>query len=401
MNKMTSVIFQKGDLMKKQLTVALGLAVLATPAFATKARLQALGENVNGSFYVNDNRNVFLNPAQVNNHRDLVTFELGADQGVESTAAPRAEGGVFKQVGNLVWGVQLGAESDTSHAFRAASGGGFLQENNNIDLFVGGDTGLKWGVNLSYTRSPGDDVTGAPAGVKSPSQSALRTRFGVMMGDTQAYGQLNLDNSAENAAGDEFSGNLGYRVGVIHAWNGYSFFGDLQSLSADFDPAAAGAPDREISSRRIEIGAGRVTRLNDRANLFTRVSYIDMKVENEVATGAVDLLTCSGPFACEEYGQRTIPVVVGLEVEATSWLTLRASVSQNLWGKEEDKKNDRPLYTPTTVNAGATLKFGELSIDGVIGNADTAGAIGDNTARGQGTLRTDVLMSRVGMTYRF
>ena len=54
---MTNVILQKGDFMKKQLTVALGLAVLATPAFATKARLQALGEDVNGSYYVNDNRN--------------------------------------------------------------------------------------------------------------------------------------------------------------------------------------------------------------------------------------------------------------------------------------------------------------------------------------------------------
>jgi len=56
--------------MKKQLTVALGLAVLATPAFASKARLQALGEDVNGSFYVNDLRNVFLNAANVNNYKD-------------------------------------------------------------------------------------------------------------------------------------------------------------------------------------------------------------------------------------------------------------------------------------------------------------------------------------------
>lgn len=86
--------------MKKQLIVALGLAVLATPAFASKARLQALGEDQYGSFYVNDNRNVFLNAANVNNHKDLATFEWGATTAAtDATATPRSEGGVFKTMG--------------------------------------------------------------------------------------------------------------------------------------------------------------------------------------------------------------------------------------------------------------------------------------------------------------
>jgi poly-gamma-glutamate capsule biosynthesis protein CapA/YwtB (metallophosphatase superfamily) len=104
--------------MKKQLIVALGLAVLATPAMASKARLQALGEDTFGSFYINDNRNIFLNAAHVNNHKDFVTFETGstiADGADDSAAAPRPEGGVFFGQGNLVYGVQLGNESNTSN----------------------------------------------------------------------------------------------------------------------------------------------------------------------------------------------------------------------------------------------------------------------------------------------
>ena len=111
--------------MKKQLVVAVGLMVLAAPAFASKARLQALGEDTYGSFYVNDNRNVFYNAAQVNNHKDLVTFEWGdttsnnASSGSDaSAAAPRAEGGVFKTMGNMVYGVYLGSESNTSNGDR-------------------------------------------------------------------------------------------------------------------------------------------------------------------------------------------------------------------------------------------------------------------------------------------
>ena len=84
--------------MKKQLVTILGVAVMAAPAFASKARLQALGEDIYGSTYINDNRNIFLNAAQVNNYADLVTFETGAqtdNDGDDSAAGPRPEGGVF------------------------------------------------------------------------------------------------------------------------------------------------------------------------------------------------------------------------------------------------------------------------------------------------------------------
>src|SRR5690554_693409 len=97
--------------MKKQLTVALGLAVLATPAFASKARLMALGEDANGSFFINDNRNIFLNAAEANNHADLVTFEWGNNNGADSDTDANAEGGILYSHKNLVYGLHLGGQS--------------------------------------------------------------------------------------------------------------------------------------------------------------------------------------------------------------------------------------------------------------------------------------------------
>ncbi len=390
--------------MKKQLTVALGLAVLATPAFATKARLQALGEDVNGSFYVNDNRNIFYNPAHVNNHKDLVTFELGntnsgsAVSDLDATATPKAEGGFFRQAGSLVWGLQFGSESNSSNAFRTA-GGVAVEEENNLDLFVGGDSGLKWGANLTYSKSAKDEAT-ADA---NEGQEAIRSRFGVVMGDTEIFAGLNLTNKAEEAAGDEFKGKLGYRLGATHAWEGYTLFADWQSLTAEATSAAG--VDSDLKSSKFQIGAGRSSRLNDRATLFTRVQYQMDKAENEASTQ--DLATgpiCSADLSifCEEYKGTSIPVVAGVEVEATSWLTLRGSVSQTVWGKQEDADDSAPFRNTTKVNVGASLKFGELSVDGVIGNNDgtMTGATADSS-QGKGSLRTDLLMTRVGMTYRF
>lgn len=374
--------------MKKQLTVALGLAVLATPAFASKARLQALGEDVNGSFYINDNRNVFLNAANINNHKDLVTFEWGdTTQGVDGNATPRAEGGLFKASGNLVYGAYLGSESNSVNAIRqfgANLNGASSQEENNIDVFVGGDAGMKWGANLTYSKSEKNEADG------DAEQNALRTRLGVIAGDLEAFANISIANKAEDNAGNEFKGKLGGQAGVIYNLNDYRVFGTMIKADGEAD----GATDEDIKYTKFEVGAGRASKLNDKATLFTKASFVNVKAENDNNTGAGFGATCSNTlaFGCEEYKSTHLPVVIGLEYDAASWLVLRSSVQQTIWGKEEDADNKRGFQDTTVVNAGATLKFGELSMDGSIGNTGTTTS---------GNFNTDTLMSRVSMTYRF
>lgn len=418
---MTAVIFEKGDFMRKQLTVALGLAVLATPAFATKARLQALGEDTSGSFYVNDNRNIFLNPAQVNNHKDLVTFEWGSANGSTAatgnsdlTSSQRGEGGVFRQSGSLVYGLQFNHSVAESNAFRFAGGLSLadVQERNVLTAFVGGDAGVKWGAGLDYTGGGNDERKNAQQKV---SQEAMRLRLGGIMGDLQAFANLNLINRAEDAAGASFEGKLGYRLGATYNLNGTTLFADWRSLSADADQStAAGVHDEALNAERFELGAARVSRLNDRANLFTRVSFLHYNTQNNradryssetagVFTGtAAQCSFASAVASCVKYNTQRINAVVGLETEATSWLTLRGSVGQVIWGNEEDRRDERSVTASTAINAGASLKFGELTVDGVIGNNDgTTAAATTDTSAGAGSLRTDLLMTRVAMTYRF
>lgn len=426
--------------MKKQLTVALGLAVLATPAFATKARLQALGEDSYGSAYINDNRNIWLNSAQINNHKDLVTYEFGGNVTTDSAETARGEGGVYKTMGNLVWGVHFGGASNTGNALRTGAGliraegdlsdptnpqdvtfEGSGNEENNIAVFLGGDAGVKWGANLEYAKTADESSV--------DSSEAMRTRLGIIAGDFQAYANINLINNAKGVTSvvdtatpanlitgtAKFEGDLGYQVGAIQAWQGNTLFVDYRSfdmsskiVASGVGPFGAGLNQKEdISSQQAEAGIGRVERLNDKTNLFLKASYFMRNIENDhaktgVGAAAFGLLCAQGGItACEDYKTQRVPVVIGLETEATSWLTLRASVSQVVWGTVEFNDDESSVRNSTAINAGATLKFGELSVDGVIGNADNAQVRGENTAAGNGTLRTDNLMTRVGMTYRF
>ncbi|MFP5386392.1 MAG: hypothetical protein ACLGHN_09960 [Bacteriovoracia bacterium] len=386
--------------MKKQLTVALGLAVLATPVFASKARLQALGEDNYGSQYINDNRNIWLNAAQITNHKDLITYEFGTENTADDAATPRGEAGINKAYGNLVYGLHLGGASTTANAMRANSGLTGADEENNIDVFVGGDAGLKWGANLGYARASNE------VRANGASSESMRSRLGVIMGDTQAYANVNLINWAKgtDATVDKFEGDLGYQIGVIHAMNGNTLFADYRSFDGENEIAGV---KNDISVKRLEVGFGRVERLNDRTNLFAKASYVMAETENErlagVAAGQFNGGACdtgNAALSCEEYETSQIPVVIGIEADATSWLTLRASVGQTIWGSEEDKNNERSIVDSTEINAGATLKFGELVVDGVIGN-DTDGNTTAADGTDSGTIRTDSLMSRVSMTYRF
>lgn len=395
--------------MKKQLTVALGLAVLATPAFATKARLQALGEDAYGSFYVNDNRNIWFNAAQINNHKDLVTYEFGTTSGVtskgqDSAKTPRGEGGVTKSFGNMTYGLHFGGASNTSNGLRTASGVTDSYEENNVDVFVGGDAGLKWGANLGYSKSQKDEST-----TNGAKQEALRTRLGVIMGDTQGYANFNIANTASGgASANKFNGKLGYQVGAIHAWEGNSLFVDWRSFEGDAKIASTGAKN-DLKLTQLQVGIGRVTRLNDKTNLFTKAQYILGGASNEGGSATFVAGTCdqNNVTGCRRYSTGRLPVTVGLETDATSWLTFRASVGQVVYGDEANKGKSRSVKNSSIVNAGASLKFGEFTVDGVIGNNDGSTIQTEDatqaagTGTNSGTLRTDNLMTRVAMTYRF
>lgn len=375
--------------MKKQVVVALGLAVLATPAIASKARLQALGEDTNGSFFINDNRNIFLNAAEVNNQKDLVTFEFGTGGTTDADDAPNAEGGVLKAHNNLVYGLHLGRVTSFNETVSNASATAF-NPSNAIDLFVGGDAGLKWGANLTYA-SGNDEKFSNGTGTSDAEGQTIDLNVGVIAGDISAYiqaglvGEVEHKDSTAGANDIDFKRKSDFEIGAAYKLTDYTVF--AQAGMAKFEEKES---DADIKNNFYSLGVARTERLNDKTTMFVKLSGNYDMTDDEVAN-ATD----------SETKTTTIPVSIGLEHDATSWLVLRGSVAQNIWSKVDSDANDKStVANSTNVNAGATLKFGELSVDGVVGTNNGAGSISD-TDNEKGTLALDNLMTRASVTYRF
>lgn len=398
--------------MKKQIALALGVSFMSLPAFASKARLQALGEDVNGSQFISDNRNVFLNSATLNYHKDLVTMEWGDTSNTgDAAASPRSEGGFFKSSGNMAYGLYLGSESNTANGLRLASGvantnaaisaANSLNEQNNVDLFFAGDAGVQWGANVTY-HSYKDEQQGSGNDITSDS---LRTRLGVISGDIEAFANISITGAAENKGQDtEFEGKGAYQVGATFNKGDTDYMAQIQTINAE------NGDSDEFSAQKIWLGAARSYKVNDMANVWVsgwvkQDSYTCDMTTADAALGGAGT-TCTTALSLNGTGDTVdtyIPVTVAAEISVKEWLTLRGSVTQNVWGENENDDGDLATLTDSTiVNAGATLAFGDFQVDGVIGNVDgTAATAGEDTSSGDGQLRTDNLMSRVSMTYRF
>ena len=374
--------------MKKQLVVALGLTVLATPAFASKARLQALGESTNGSFFISDNRNIFLNAAEVNNNKDLVTFEFGSGATADSDIAPNAEGGVLKAYNNLVYGLHLGRV--TSFNLAANDVVGVFQPSNAIDLFVGGDAGVKWGANLTYANAA-DDKFGTTANNADSKAKSMDLNVGVNAGDLSAYVKAGILGSSENkdkvgtAVNVDFNRKSDFEIGASMKVSAYTVF-----AQGNMNKYEEKESNKDISNTSYLVGAARTEKLNDKTTMFVKLQGSYVKSDNEVVN-ATDSVTKT----------TAVPVSIGLEHDAASWLVLRGSIAQNLWSKlDSDANGKSTVANSTNVNTGATLKFGELSVDGVVGTSTGAGAVGSTTQE-KGVLALDNLMTRASVTYRF
>jgi hypothetical protein len=412
--------------MKKQIVALLSLAVLSAPAFATKARMLGLGEDIDrniGSLYFSDSRNIFQNAAYVNEYKDMIIMEWG-DDAVGATAGgsikkdtdlnPQAEGGFLRSAGDYVYGIYLGAESPYTNELRgytrSIQNQNFHQDNQ-IDVFFGGEAGLKWGANLTYSNSENE--------ASKAKQKSLSARLGVIKDQIDAFLNISLMNEAEiNSVGatgtDEFKGQRGFEAGLTYDLDMLKVFGYVRNATWKHEADSIITPTPVTAYQGkfdglywlYSAGAGRVNRLNDKATLFTKLEYVNFARTVEATSGAAD----GADIKLDDW---YVPVTIALEYDATSWLTLRGSVNQVLVGEVDNDfdgqaanvsagvrsvrpAGKRSYANSTNVNAGMTLKFGNLNIDGVIGTEGTQSTTGED-----GALSLDTLASRVAMTYKF
>lgn len=181
---------------------------------------------------------------------------------------------------------------------------------------------------------------------------------------------------------------VGYNLGDLRVYADYS--------KEDAEFTANGASKNETNQTVITAGVAKTHEVSSSSRVFYNASYTTSKSEDKY--GATPANNSE-----DKYSRLTLNV--GMEAEANSWLTLRGSVS----GPFVLNSNESKVGTTTTkdnssalvdVNAGATLSFGKLKVDGSIG---TTG--GDRNAASFGTeagvLTLDNVMSRVAVHYWF
>jgi hypothetical protein len=355
---------------KNQLIIATGLAVLSTSAFATKTRMNALGQG-DQSFYLNDSRSIFVNAAALNNNKNYVVTEWGDS----TSTTPAAEGGFFREMGSFAYGLYLGNEESAitrsgSTGFAGAETIGesdLLAHDNAVELFFAGDMGLQWGAKVHY--SSGESKTSTI----TKEQDALGVDLGIIMGNIEAY--VNLDLKDESKGGDDnadkFEADLGLNAGLLYRMNDLNIFADYAKVGAEYVNGTTAAVKTEQTS--ITVGAAKVHEVSSTARVIFDARYTNVAAEDTSSTATKTEKTTT-----------SLPLTMAFETDANSWMTLRGSVSQKVIINKIETKTSTATTEATdtntaTVNAGASLNFGKLKVDGTIGGS-TAGSLNLDTA---------------------
>ena len=150
--------------------------------------------------------------------------------------------------------------------------------------------------------------------------------------------------AARGAAGtaidgtDKFQGKRGFEAGATYNLEVVKVFGYVRHASwrHDADSASStGVPTTAYTGKfdgtywLYQVGAGKEHKLTDKTTLFAKLEYLSFNREVDAKSGGANGKTIN-------LDDWRAPLTIGLEHDAASWLTVRGSVSQNLWSKDKD-----------------------------------------------------------------
>ena len=381
--------------MKKALLIA-AVALMSTSALASKARRTALGnapqitdiQDIAGDVQIGGNMNI-ARPDKGAAYGEWATMEFGQTSG--SNTAARSEGGFVRMMGNGALGVYLGQPNSTADGFRSAFDrtAGFvatanqtLKQENPLRVFYGTKSGdMTWGVGLLYSSSK-ESTAGVATTARKQDASGLIASASGDVWDAQLGLGLSNNSKTTVAAGDnsltgkptaQLSG--GYKVDTMYVYGGYSTAG------AKADSATVnGLVDRADSELRVGVVN---SHKKDGTDFFYGIEYDSATAtENSSTVGATAAANSLGVANSTKLESVKIPLYVGIEAEAASWLVLRGSIKHTvgLLGLVKTKittnnNTDQELtgQDSTTVAAGAGIKWNKFSFDGVLASSTNAG----------------------------
>ncbi|MBI2606001.1 MAG: hypothetical protein HYW49_07970 [Deltaproteobacteria bacterium] len=348
---------------------------------------------VNGSLWLDDDYNVFYNPAYVNGYRDYAILQKGF------------EGGAFKRVGELmVAGVyfnrggagrgflsQTGVYSSGAqrqyapgliapgvreiggpggvNAYTGGTPGAAGETHLPLDLFLGSDYSAKWGVHLATAQSPilkqGNEKNARYWHADLGAQFLGFEPFvGMTFASRVAYSNPGLGPSQGVQNLDEYDAGMRFRY---EGWSPYLVF---HRFVVSGTPMAAA---RQIKTRMhvFGLGLGRDFELTPGLRLYQHLGFF----MNSVQDGDTALSTRVFPEIYRDYTQYTIPLNLGLENQCNEWVTLRAGLSYqviNAADYDSSKPDARTaranLRRIPEIRAGGSARWNEYAVDVVAGN---------------------------------
>lgn len=407
--------------MRQLLVIAIALA--SVNAFASRARMNALGNNVQ----LIDTQTVLTNPADMMFIGDYANIESGTT--ATTTFQSNTEGTITRSYGNSKFGLTLGYQSKNASAFSNSAGTPGLryaasavfwgelfkaagQANAAADALgnavglgtsdlVGAGAGNVVGikgqqnpVNIHYGTKI-DDWAVAGTLVYSnyndkqanEKESSSGLRFGARNDVWDAKLGIGLGNTFETATA-KFSGTAGYSAGVGYKMDDMYFNGNFET--AGFKLEKNGTETVKLDYTAIALAAIK-NHKTEGGNLFYGVTLT--QDERKFKVGA--------PVNSDiKQTALALPIVVGFEADAASWLTLRGSITQKtlinsskVEAGSTTSSEKAPGDNSTIAAVGAGLKFNKLTVDGSL-----QGLTGGTATQ---ELNGNVLLGQVGVTYLF
>lgn len=329
--------------------LALMALAISTDAFASRARILVLGsadpfgllgQAGHGTFFYEDNYNIFYNPSYANDQKNWAIVERS------NGFADGGEGGFAFGLMNFTVGAYLNRVDAIPQGFDSTQ----ETEMRPFDVFVAGDLGtFQWGA--LYTRGSLDLAAGDVA--------YNGFNVGFQFGELEPYVQFGFaeDETAPGVGDQDFTG---YQVGLRYRWGEWLPFAAY--ARQEFRGGAAGNNERD----GLGIGLGRNARLTEGLSLYYALSYW-RGFENDI---------------------NVLPFNLGLEGQITSWLIARAGLVYNIVSTTDGNSNVNTTTSAqgaTSIGSfpgddllarfGATIRVNQVDFDWAVGGG--AGGYGN------------------------
>ncbi len=398
----------------KILVAVTALGILAgSNAFASRAHEVVMGTGDGGtilnggSFFFDDNRNMFYNPAYINDFKNWAT--------IEKSNAPRgtAEAGFVTSFTNFNLGVyfnrgdafvgfpglasnQGGGGStpgttylpDASGSYTSGSGAG--NPLRPIELLVGGDMGVKWGLGLTYASSSSNAGTNGKAGTSAPATPGNKGYFGAQIGASIAnlepfFGMNFIGRNLDKDLNSHY-----YRGGVRYHWGEWTPYAAV--LSTNYNDERVAGTLNKLTGTNWGLGLGRSAKIAEGVRMNYALSYWNVHEKNETNGGT------GTPTVETKWNRSIVPVDMAIEGDLASWITLRGGFAFRIWDSVGGTAAQDVADT-TTARLGAGLHFGKADIDFAfgMGQSATEGAQADSQTLGV----SENLFTAASLTYHW